>query len=83
MLMISNNIFLQVVSSSSQNLMTSQNLSIVIGPNLTWSRHTITTLADINNINSFTQYLIDNPVLFERETNNQVSGGAPTASVTS
>ncbi|XP_063675101.1 uncharacterized protein LOC134811894 isoform X2 [Bolinopsis microptera] len=73
----------KVVSSSSQNLMTSQNLSIVIGPNLTWSRHTITTLADINNINSFTQYLIDNPVLFERETNNHVSGGAPTASVTS
>ena len=63
--------------------MTSQNLSIVMGPNLTWSRHTITTLSDINNINSFTQYLIDNPELFEGETNNTVSGVVPTANVTS
>ncbi|KAL5256285.1 hypothetical protein ACHWQZ_G011494 [Mnemiopsis leidyi] len=72
----------KVISSSAQNLMTSQNLSIVIGPNLTWSRHTITTLADINNINSFTQFLIDRPQLFDRQVERD-RGASPSASVTS
>ena len=47
--------------------MTSQNISVVIGPNLVWHKNTLTTLSDIHNINSFCQYLIDNPSFVQRE----------------
>ncbi|KAL5475627.1 hypothetical protein EMCRGX_G025469 [Ephydatia muelleri] len=46
-----------VVSRSELNKMTEMNMAIVLGPNLIWSSE-VTTLSDIEHINSFTYFLI-------------------------
>ena len=62
-----------MISESAFNKMNSQNLAIVIGPNLTWSRNSVTTLAEINNINTATQYIIDSPHLFDKPPIHEVT----------
>lgn len=50
---------IQVASYSNTNLMTTTNLSIVFGPNLTWSEDAqMNTLANYSLINTFTEILI-------------------------
>lgn len=71
----------QVIAECSYNRMDSQNISIVIGPNLTWSRNATTTLTDINNMNSFTQYLLDHPHFFEDTGNSSSSHSNPAVQV--
>jgi hypothetical protein len=51
---------LQVIDRSCLNKMTSSNLAVVFGPNLTWSNDQSISLANIGPINSFTDYLLSN-----------------------
>ena len=49
-----------VIDRSCLNKMTSSNLAVVFGPNLTWSNDQSLSLNNIGPINSFTDYLLSN-----------------------
>ena len=51
-------ILLQVIDRSCLNKMTSSNLAVVFGPNLTWSADQSISLSSIGPINAFTDYLL-------------------------
>eukprot|EP00730_Choanoeca_flexa_P009506 TRINITY_DN12660_c0_g1_i1.p1 TRINITY_DN12660_c0_g1~~TRINITY_DN12660_c0_g1_i1.p1 ORF type:complete len:387 (+),score=93.07 TRINITY_DN12660_c0_g1_i1:3-1163(+) len=50
----------EVAGHQAENLMTSSNLAIVMGPNLIWSNNTAASLTDMGVINGYTAFLIDN-----------------------
>ena len=48
----------QVIDRSCLNKMTSSNLAVVFGPNLTWSADQSISLSSIGPINAFTDFLL-------------------------
>lgn len=51
---------LQVMDCEDLNKMTSSNLAIVFGPNLIWSPHANMSLEEINPINAFVDFVLQN-----------------------
>lgn len=51
-----------MLAHEEENKMSANNLSIVFGPNLLWSKNEVATLNSMSEINRFTSIIFTNPV---------------------